>query len=86
MGLIARFYGISFPENGHGILQCADHESEFLSALRLFDPVWRMLTTHEQTRIIQLAIERISYNGQSGQLEIRFSPAGIHALAAETQE
>jgi site-specific DNA recombinase len=52
-------------------------------ALNLFDPVWEMLTTTEQCRIIQLVLEQASYNGKTGQLELRFSPAGIKALAGE---
>jgi site-specific DNA recombinase len=49
-------------------------------ALAAFDPVWEQLTSAEQVRIVQLLIERIDYDGGTGQLDITFRPAGVRTF------
>jgi len=56
---------------------------ELASALGMFNPIWDVLFPVEQARIIELLIERIEYNGESGNLSITFHPVGIKALAGE---
>ncbi len=58
-------------------------EADLARALEAFDPVWDMLLTHERERILNLLIERVSYDGGTGKLDIAFKLAGIAALAAE---
>jgi site-specific DNA recombinase len=58
-------------------------EEEVATALRTFDPVWAALSPREQTRIVQLLVERVEYDGAAGTLSITFHPAGIKNLAAE---
>jgi site-specific DNA recombinase len=52
-------------------------------ALADFDPVWDALYPKEQARVIQTLIERIDYNGKDGELNVKFKPVGMKALAAE---
>jgi site-specific DNA recombinase len=56
---------------------------EAAEALALFDPVWETLTPHEQTRVVQLLVERVDYDGAGGKVAITFHPAGIKTLADE---
>jgi site-specific DNA recombinase len=58
-------------------------EEQASEALRLFDPVWESLAPREQARILQLLVERIDYDGQKGNLAIRFHPTAIRALTDE---
>ena len=58
-----------------------EHEVEM--ALQAFDPVWEALTPREQTRIIQLLVERVDYDGAKGKVSITFHANGIKNLAAE---
>jgi len=64
------------------------NETEVARALAMFDPVWDSLTSHEQTRIVQLLVERVDYDGATGKVSITFHPNGIKTLADElaTQE
>ncbi len=50
------------------------------AALAAFDPVWEQLTSAEQARIIQLLIDRIDYDGGTGNLDITFRPSGVRTL------
>jgi len=55
------------------------------TALALFDPVWSHLEPSEQARVIQLLIERIDYDGGTGNLSISFRPGCVRTLAEEVQ-
>ena len=58
-------------------------EEEVRQALSAFDPVWATLTPHEQTRIVQLLVERVDFDGARGKVSITFHPSGIKTLADE---
>ena len=58
-----------------------EHEVEL--ALQAFDPVWEALTPREQTRLVQLLVERVDFDGAKGKVSITFRANGIKNLAAE---
>ena len=58
-------------------------EDEVRSALQAFDPVWEALTPREQTRIVQLLVERVDYDGGKGTIALTFHVAGIKTLSQE---
>ncbi|MBI5788790.1 MAG: recombinase family protein [Candidatus Schekmanbacteria bacterium] len=58
-------------------------EKELKKALGLFDPLWDVLYTQEQTRILNLLIEKVVYDGEKETVTINFHPLGIKALADE---
>jgi site-specific DNA recombinase len=58
-----------------------EHEVE--TALAAFEPVWESLTPREQTRIVQMLVERVDYDGARGKVAITFHPTGIKTLAAD---
>ena len=55
-----------------------DHE--VAQALRVFDPTWEALVSGEKARIMHLLIERIDFNGGTGDLRITFRDSGIEVL------
>jgi site-specific DNA recombinase len=57
------------------------NEDDAARALAAFDPVWETLSPREQTRLLQLLIERVDYDGRDGTISITFHPSGIKALA-----
>jgi site-specific DNA recombinase len=59
------------------------NQDDVASALAVFDPVWESLTPHEQSRVVQLLVERIDYDGTEGKVSITFHPSGIRSLAEE---
>jgi site-specific DNA recombinase len=59
-----------------------DH-AEVTAALAEFDGMWDALMPREQTRILELLIERVDHDGQQGSVAITFHPSGIQALAAD---
>lgn len=59
-----------------------DHR-EVASAMAVFDPVWDSLTPREQVRVVQLLVERVDYDGATGNVSITFHPSGIKTLADE---
>ena len=58
-------------------------EADLARTLEAFDPVWDLLLTPEKERVLNLLIERVSYDGGTGKLDITFRLAGIATLAAE---
>jgi len=58
-------------------------DREVAKAMSVFDPVWDSLTAREQTRVVQLLVERVDYNGATGKVSITFHPSGIKTLADE---
>ncbi len=57
--------------------------SDVKKALESFTPIWDVLYVKEKIRIINLLIEKVSYNGEDGTVAITFHPSGIKRLAAE---
>ncbi len=55
-------------------------EFEIVNALKEFGELWKMLEPHEQSRIIELLIERVTYDGHTSQLSITYRPTGIRTL------
>ena len=58
-------------------------EDELTAALAQFDPVWEALSPQEQARVLALLIDRVDFDGQSGDASITFHPTGIKSLATE---
>lgn len=58
-------------------------EREVAQAMAVFEPVWDSLTPREQTRIVQLLVERVDFNGATNKVAITFHPSGIKTLAEE---
>jgi site-specific DNA recombinase len=59
------------------------NECDVELALSMFDPVWETLTPQEQTRVVQLLVERVDFNGATSTVAITFHPSGIKTLAEE---
>jgi len=57
--------------------------ADLQAGLAAFEPVWSHLEPAEQARVMQLLIERIDYDGGTGNLAITFRPGGVRTLAAE---
>ena len=58
-------------------------EDEVKEACSTFIPLWKGLTIKEKTRIIELLIEKVVFDGTRGTIAITFRPCGIKTLAAE---
>jgi site-specific DNA recombinase len=56
-------------------------ESEVRDALMAFDPLWNQLFPAEQTRIVQLLVERVDI--RVDQVDVRLRIAGITSLVGE---
>jgi len=52
-------------------------------ALVRFTDIWDVLLSPERERIVRLLIDRIDYDGPTGQLTFTFSPLGVATLAAD---
>ena len=61
-------------------------EREVATALADFDAVWDCLAPREQSRVIELLVERVAYDGDGGNISITFRPSGIKTLAVELAE
>lgn len=61
-------------------------EHEVVRALSQFETVWESLTPREQARIVSLLVERVDYDGRSGEISITFHPTGIRTLAQRKAE
>lgn len=55
-------------------------------ALRDFDPVWNALAPREQQRVLNLLVQQVEYNGESGNVEITFEPDGFDVFLEQFSE
>ncbi len=53
---------------------------EVATALTQFDCLWAALTPAEQTRVVEMLIERVDYDGSNGRIVVSFNPTGILAF------
>ena len=60
-------------------------EREVAAALSQFDPVWETLSPQERVRLLQLLLERVTYDGQAERVAITFRPSGIRELGKEAE-
>ncbi len=61
-------------------------ESEVAKALGQFEALWEALTPREQVRVLELLIERVTYDGPGENVSITFRPTGIKSLLSESAE
>lgn len=59
------------------------NEAEVASALADFDTMWETLAPREQSRVLELLVERVDYDGERGRISLTFHPSGIKALTRE---
>jgi site-specific DNA recombinase len=58
-------------------------ESEVKAALAAFDPLWQSLSPPEQSRLLELLVEKVVYDGAQSTLSVTFRPTGIKELAGD---
>lgn len=51
------------------------------TALTSFDPIWESMTLREQIRLIQVVVQRVDYDGETGRVTITFNPIGVKRRA-----
>lgn len=61
-------------------------KNEVATALANFDALWDCLATREQSRVIDLLIERVTFDGDGGNVSITFRSSGIKTFADELAE
>ena len=60
-------------------------ENDLRDALAGFTPIWDQLFPQERERILRLLIERITYDPDSGDVDLDLRSCGIRALADEAR-
>lgn len=55
-------------------------------ALQEFNPLWIALSPREQERVLKLLVQRVDYNGESGQVDIMFEPDGFEIFLEQFSE
>jgi site-specific DNA recombinase len=60
-------------------------EKEVRQALADFDSLWQALGPAEQSRLLQLLIDRVDYNGKEGTIAMTFHTSGIKTLGQQRQ-
>jgi site-specific DNA recombinase len=58
-------------------------DQQIAEALSRFDPLWDSLTPREQSRVIELLVERVDYDGTRGKVAVTFHPEGIKSFGDE---
>ncbi|MCA9109911.1 MAG: zinc ribbon domain-containing protein, partial [Planctomycetaceae bacterium] len=58
-------------------------EDDLGQALREFEPVWESLATREKSRLLQLLIEHVEYDGAEGTISVAFRPEGLRRFQNE---
>ena len=59
-------------------------EAEVGRALVEFTDLWDVLATPERERVIRLVLDRVTYDGRDGSLDLTFALPGLAELAEET--
>lgn len=60
-----------------------DHLREVLTR---FEPLWEAMTEKEKAELVALLISRVTFDGESGEIEIDFKPDGVQYLHAMERE
>ena len=68
------------------LLRCTTDRQSVARSLSDFDPVWEALTPRERTQLVQLLVERVTFNGSTGKVSIKFCPLSANALSARQPE
>jgi site-specific DNA recombinase len=55
-------------------------EADLRVVLAQFEPVWELLNSREQARIIRIVIEHIDYSGKTNRLTVRFRSPGVRDM------
>jgi len=55
-------------------------ETEVARALADFDKLWETLAPREQSRLLELLVERVDYDGEQGRISLTFHASGIKSL------
>jgi len=58
-------------------------EAEVARALADFDKLWETLAPREQSRVLDLLVERVDYDGEHGRISLTFHATGIKSLTNE---
>lgn len=58
-------------------------EEEVAAALKDFDPAWEQLSPQEQSRVLELLVERVNYDGEAKEVSVTSRPTGFRKLANE---
>ena len=62
-------------------LSLALTEAEVTRALTEFDSLWKALNPHEQVQILKLLLDRVEYDGQAGEVSVKFRASGWQAVS-----
>jgi site-specific DNA recombinase len=54
---------------------------QVIEAIRQFDDIWSCMSPLEQTRLVQSIVERVDYDGTTGNVAIKFRASGFQDLA-----
>lgn len=55
---------------------------EVTEKLKDFDALWSAMTPAEQSRVVELLVQRVDYSGETGRVVVTFNPTGILGLGA----
>jgi site-specific DNA recombinase len=66
--------------------QSAVNRREIEEALTHFDPLWQQLSPREQENLVRALVERVSYDGRSGNVTVGFRSAGIKQMCQQAKE
>ncbi|QDV25961.1 recombinase family protein [Aureliella helgolandensis] len=58
-------------------------EKDVAASLGEFDSIWEALAPREQARVLELLIERVTYDADTSTLSITYRPTGIKSLAKQ---
>ena len=61
-------------------------ENDLRKALTSFDAIWNELFPAEKARVLNLLIEKVTFDATASEVEILFRPCGIRALAHENEK
>jgi site-specific DNA recombinase len=59
-------------------------ENDLRTVLARFGPVWELLNSREQVRIIRTLIDGVVYNGKTNKVTMTFRSAGIRKMCRRT--
>jgi|LakMenEpi03Aug12_release.lakeMendotaPanAssembly.Ray.scaffolds.fasta_scaffold1318456_2 site-specific DNA recombinase len=60
--------------------------NEVAAAFARFDPLWNAMSLQEQNDLLRLLIERVDFDGPSGEIQLQLHPDGIQALIDQNRD
>lgn len=61
-------------------------EDEARATMAAFTPLWEALTPREKSRLVELVVQKVEFNGEKGTIKVTFHPEAVRSLSQQINQ